>query len=56
MKDELQAARDKDGVFLPKDRYEEQLKGQERNEQEIRDLTKQLKVKEDELEKFTVSI
>lgn len=54
LKAELQAARDKDGVFLPKETYEEQLKARERQEEEIKQLTKELKAKETELENFMV--
>ena len=54
LKAELQAARDKDGVFLPKDTYEEQLKDKERQDEEIKTLTKELKAKETELENFMV--
>ena len=56
MKLELQAARDKDGVFLPKDTYDQQTKVHERQDEEIKGLTKQLKQREDELEKFMVRI
>ena len=56
MKNELQAARDKDGVFLPKDTYEEQNKERERQQEEIKGLTKELKAKEQELEHFMVGL
>merc|ERR1711981_1418238 len=52
LKAELQAARDKDGVFLPKETYDQQTKAHERQDEEMKNLTKQLKQKEDELEKF----
>merc|ERR1712038_619224 len=52
LKSELQAARDKDGVFLPKDAYDEQNKAFERQQEEIKNFTIQLKQKEEELEKF----
>ena len=52
LKLELQAAREKDGVFLPKAAYEEQIKTKERQEEEIVSMTKGLKAKEDELENF----
>ena len=52
LKLELQSARDKDGVFLPKVAYEEQIKKGERQEEEIVSLTKAIKAKEDELENF----
>ena len=55
MKQELQAARDKDGVFLPHDTYNEQIKENARKEEEIKGLTKELKAKEQELEHFMVS-
>merc|ERR1719204_305842 len=45
LKQELQAARDKDGVFLPHDTYNEQIKENARKEEE-------LKAKEQELEHF----
>ena len=54
LKSELQAARDKDGVFLPKDAYDEQNKAFERQQEEIKNFTIQLKQKEEELEKFMV--
>jgi len=53
LKNELQAAREKDGVFLPKDTFEEQVKESARREEEIKILTKELKAKEQELERFT---
>jgi len=52
LKQELQAARDKDGVFLPHDTYNEQIKENARKEEEIKGLTKELKAKEQELEHF----
>jgi kinesin family protein 11 len=52
LKMELLAAREKDGVFLPKDAYEEQIKTKLRQEEEIVYLTKGLKAKEDEMENF----
>ena len=55
LKSELQAARDKDGVFLPKATYDEQTKAFERQQEEIKNFTIQLKQKEEELEKFMVS-
>ena len=56
LKNELQTARDKDGVFLPKDTYEEQNKERERQQEEIKGLTKELKAKEQELEHFMVGL
>ena len=56
LKYELQAARDKDGVFLPKETYDQMAKSTERQEEEMKNLTKQLKHKEDELEKFMVCL
>ena len=55
LKQELQAARDKDGVFLPHETYNEQIKENARKEEEIKGLTKELKAKEQELEHFMVS-
>jgi len=52
LKFELQAARDKDGVFLPKDHYEEQIKAKEWADKEIHEKTLLLKAMEEELEKF----
>jgi len=52
LKAELQAARDKDGVFLPHETYQEQIKENARKEEEIKGITKELKAKEQELEKF----
>jgi len=52
LKSELQAARDKDGVFLPKEAFDEQNKERERQTEEIKALTKELKAKEQELEHF----
>ena len=54
MKLELQAARDKDGVFLPKDVYDQQMKAKESADTEIRELTLNLKGVEEQLEKFKV--
>ena len=54
LKAELQAARDKDGVFLPAETYQEQIKENARKEEEIKGLTKELKAKEQELEHFMV--
>jgi len=51
---ELQAARDKDGVFLPKDVYDQQMKAKESADTEIRELTLNLKGVEEQLEKFKV--
>ena len=55
LKSELQAARDKDGVFLPKESYEQQLKAREAADNEIRDKTLQIKALEEEMEKLNVS-
>ena len=52
LKQELLAAREKDGVFLPKATYEEQVKTKQRQEEEIVALTKELKAKETEMENF----
>jgi len=52
LRQELQTAREKDGVFLPKATYEEQLKCKERQDMEIVSLTKELKSKESEMEDF----
>ena len=54
LKFELQAARDKDGVFLPKDHYDEQIKAKEWADKEIHEKTLLLKAMEEELEKFKV--
>ena len=54
LKLELQAARDKDGVFLPKDVYDQQMKAKESADTEIRELTLNLKGVEEQLEKFKV--
>ena len=54
LKAELQAARDKDGVFLPHETYQEQIKENARKEEEIKGITKELKAKEQELERFMV--
>ena len=54
LKLELQAARDKDGVFLPKDVYDQQLKAKESADNEIRELTLNLKAVEEQLENFKV--
>lgn len=56
LKSELQAARDKDGVFLPKEHYEEQLRAKEVADKEIQEKTLLLKAMEEELEKFKVRI
>ena len=52
LKQELLAAREKDGVFLPKETYEEHIKTKQRQEEEIVALTKELKAKETEMENF----
>ena len=52
LKQELLAAREKDGVFLPKDTYEEHIKTKQRQEEEIVALTKELNAKETEMENF----
>ena len=54
LKSELQSARDKDGVFLPKDQYEDQIRQKEFADKEIQEKTMLLKTMEDELEKFKV--
>ena len=55
LKKELEAARNKDGVFLPKEKYEEQLKAKEVADNIVREKTLQLKALEEDLEKFNVS-
>ena len=40
---------------MPKETYDQQTKAYERQEEEIKNFTKQLKHKEDELEKFMVN-
>ena len=55
LKRELDAARNKDGVFLPKEKYEEQLKAKEVADNIIREKTLQLKALEEDMEKFNVS-
>ena len=52
LKTELQAAREKDGVFLPKDAYEEQIKARANQDEEIVALTKELQAKEIQLDEF----
>jgi len=52
LKSELQSARDKDGVFLPKDHYEEQIKAKEWADKEIHEKGLLLKALEEELQKF----
>merc|ERR1719361_811536 len=52
LKLELSAARDKQGVYLPKDTYDDQIQKQERQEEEIKSLTKMVTTKEEELEQF----
>ena len=56
LKSELQAARDKDGVFLPKENYEEQVRAKAAADNEIQEKTRMLKAKEEEMEKFQVSL
>ena len=56
LKSELQAARDKDGVFLPKELYEQQMKTKESVDQEIKEKTQQIKALEEEMEKLNVSL
>ena len=51
----MDAARNKDGVFLPKEKYEEQLKAKEVSDNIIREKTLQLKALEEDMEKFNVS-
>ena len=51
----MQAARDKDGVFLPKEVYEENVKAKEFADKEIQEKTLLLKAMEEEMEKFKVS-
>ena len=55
LKSELQAARDKDGVFLPKEIYEQQIKTKESCDTEIKEKTLQIKALEEEMEKLNVS-
>ena len=55
LKSELQAARDKDGVFLPKEIYEQQIKTKESCDNEIKEKTLQIKALEEEMEKLNVS-
>ena len=55
LKSELQAARDKDGVFLPKESYERQLKDKEIADREIKEKTELIKALEQEMEKLNVS-
>ena len=56
LKVELQAAREKDGVFLPKDNYDHLMLLEKSRGEEITNITKLLKTKEAELEKFEVCI
>ena len=56
LKQELQSSWDKDGVFLPKDHYEEQLRAKEWADKEIQEKTLLLKAMEEELEKFKVGL
>ena len=56
LKSELQAARDKDGVFLPKEHYEKQIKDKEWSDKEIHEKTLLLKAMEEELEKLKVRL
>ena len=51
----MDAARNKDGVFLPKEKYDEQLRAKEVADNIIREKTLQLKALEEDLEKFNVS-
>ena len=52
---ELQAVRDKEGaVFLPQEMYEEQTKKLENQEEEIRNITKELKSLETQRDELTV--
>ena len=51
----MDAARNKDGVFLPKEKYEDQLRAKEVADNMIREKTLQLKALEEDLEKFNVS-
>ena len=55
LKRELDAARNKDGVFLPKEKYDEQLRAKEVADNIIREKTLQLKALEEDLEKFNLS-
>merc|ERR1712223_1455079 len=52
LKSELQAARDKDGVFMPKELYDKQIKDKEWSDKEIQEKTLLLKAMEEELEKL----
>ena len=54
LKAELKAARDKDGVFLPKDIYDMQMQDREKSELSLRRKTQELKSLEVKLEKFKV--
>ena len=54
LKSELQAARDKDGVFMPKELYDKQIKDKEWSDKEIQEKTLLLKAMEEELEKLKV--
>ncbi len=56
LRSELQAARDKDGVFLPKETYDEQIKMKENMDKEIKEKTMALRALEEELEKFKVRL
>ena len=56
LKSELQAARDKDGVFLPKETYDEQLKAKESADQEIKEKTLQIKAFEEQVAKLEVRL
>ena len=51
----MDAARNKDGVFLPKEKYDEQLRSKEVADNIIREKTLQLKALEEDLENFNVS-
>ena len=50
----MQAARDKDGVFMPKELYDKQIKDKEWSDKEIQEKTGLLKAMEEELEKLKV--
>ena len=41
---------------MPKDTYDQQTQARERQEEEIKSLTKQVKQKEEELDQFMVSV
>ena len=56
LKAELKAARDKDGVFLPKEMYDLQIQARDKADQAVREKTMQMKYLEDKLEKFKVNI